>query len=79
MICRIGWRYWDSHEYTLTSYGPAKVDFVLDRSNTYNAINEISQFIAGKSTIGLGKVSEYDKIDASKSIYMDAIEGYGFL
>lgn len=25
LITRVGWRYWDKHEYTLTSYGPAKV------------------------------------------------------
>lgn len=42
-------------------------------------MNELADFITSKSTIGLGKVSEYDKIAASKRIYMDAIEGYGFL
>jgi hypothetical protein len=55
------------------------VEFILDKSNKYNPINELSDFISSKSLIGLGKVSDYDKINASKRIYMDAIEGYGFL
>lgn len=57
LVVRVGWRYWDKHEYTLTSYGPAKVQFILDNSNKYNTVNELSDFIASKSTIGLGKVS----------------------
>lgn len=72
-MARVGWRYWDKHEYTLTSYGPAKVEFTLDNSNKFNMINELSEFIASKSTIGLGKVSYYDRIAASKRIYMDSI------
>jgi hypothetical protein len=48
-------------------------------SNKFNPIVELSEFIALKSRIGLGKTSEYDRINASKRIYMDAIEGYGFL
>ena len=45
LISKINWKYWNTHELTITSYGPTKVDFVLDRSNTYNATHEISQFI----------------------------------
>ena len=52
---------------------------MLDRSNKYNPIHELSTFVETKSTIGLGKISHYDKINASKRMYMDAIEGYGFL
>jgi hypothetical protein len=38
MISKINWKYWNNYSLTLTSYGPQKVDFVLDRSNTYNPI-----------------------------------------
>lgn len=72
MISKINWKYWNSYNLTLTSYGPAKVDFVLDRSNTHNPIHELFQFIDKKSLIGLGKVSNYDKIAARKRMYMDA-------
>lgn len=73
MISRVSWKYWPKYEFTLTSYGPAKVEFALDRSNNYNPINELSTFIASKSTIGLGKLSIYDKINAKKRIYMDSV------
>ena len=80
ILSSVTWNYWESHHYTITSYGPDKVAF-----NKGEVASEIllGQFVESEgekiTLLGGSSTGIYRNSQISKSFFFDHQQGIGFI
>lgn len=80
ILSNISWNYWESHHYTITSYGPDKVNFTAGQVASEIMVGQFIQSASEDiANLGGGTLSFYKQTNISKNYFFDHHQGLGFI